>query len=75
MQMHHLYSEVPSSLTTPVAPSAGPANDVHALSSTTWTWTELTGALEGSRPAPRSKMGFASAKTGRIFLFGGIGRL
>jgi len=74
IQMHHLCCKMPSSLTTPMASTAGPANDVHALSSTTWTWTELTGALEGSRPAPRSKMGFASAKTGQIYMFGGIGR-
>lgn len=51
-----------------------PANDVHVLSSTTRTWTELTGALEGSRPTARSKMGFAGAKDGRIYMFGGIGR-
>ena len=68
-----LCPELPFSLTTPVATTAGPANDVHALSSTTRTWTELTGALEGSRPAPRSKMGFANAKAGKIYLFGGIG--
>ena len=66
--------ESASSLTTLVATSTGPANDVHVLSSATRTWTALTGALEGSRPAPRSKMGFASAKAGRIYMFGGIGR-
>lgn len=52
----------------------GPAKDVHVLSSSTRTWTELTGALEGQQPSARSKMGFAPGAEGTIYMFGGIGQ-
>ena len=51
-----------------------PANDVHVLNSKTRTWTELTGALEGSKPSARLHMGFAPGLDASIWMFGGIGR-
>ena len=46
---------------------------MHVLSSSTRTWTELTGALEGQQPSARSNMGFAPGLEG-IYMFGGIGQ-
>jgi hypothetical protein len=56
-----------SALASP--PATGRLNDLYRYSAADNAWTALS--LSGSRPSPRSDMGFAATPDGMLYVFGG----